>query len=101
MSSAGEFAFNTPIADNASSDIRTRMRSILECIESIDTSVQSLSEGWEGTEYDSHLDLVGQWQSAAGSIGGLLGKIAETLDSINDGNTELRKEVLNALNEMS
>ena len=97
---ADMYAFTTSVADSASKDINRVKSRILEIIESIDSSMQTLSEEWTGSEYESYEEILMQWQKGAAGVAGILSHVASALDAINESNSGVRDEIQTALDEI-
>ncbi|AQQ14233.1 hypothetical protein CGLAU_01210 [Corynebacterium glaucum] len=87
------YAYNRADADAAAEDLHRVMNSIESTLGVMDSDIQKLAAGWEGSEQEQYRGVHGKWSTAAENIKVILGQVRAALDQNTASVSETRNRV--------
>ena len=87
------YAYNNEHAQTAADDLNAVMTSIESTLSEMDSDMQKLAAGWEGSEQEAYRGVHGKWSSAAQNIKSILGQVRSALDENTSAVSETRSRV--------
>ena len=91
------YAYNRQDAEHAADDLNNVMNSIESTLSEMETDMQKLAAGWEGSEQETYRGIHGKWTSAAQNIKSILGQVRAALQENTSAVTETRSRASQSL----
>lgn len=91
------YAYNRQDAEQAADDLNSVMDGIESTLSEMESDIQKLSAGWEGSEQETYRGVHGKWTSAAQNIKSILGQVRSALDENTSAVTETRSRASQSL----
>lgn len=91
------YAFQNSTSEEAKAGIRGVMGEIRGTFKAILQCIEELEPQWEATEADAYFEVVRNLHSAGDQIAEILDAVEQSLGSVREGSDELRKGILEAL----
>lgn len=87
------YAYNNEHAQAAADDLNNVMNSIENTLSEMESDMQKLAAGWEGSEQEAYRGVHGKWSSAAQNLKSILGQVRSALDENTSAVSEMRSRV--------
>lgn len=91
------YAYNRQDAEQTADDLNSVMDGIESTLSEMESDIQKLSAGWEGSEQETYRGVHGKWTSAAQNIKSILGQVRSALDENTSAVTETRSRASQSL----
>ncbi|WP_342318500.1 WXG100 family type VII secretion target [Corynebacterium mayonis] len=91
------YSYTRSDAEAAGSDLNSVMNAIESTLSEMDSDIQKLAAGWEGSEQETYRGIHGKWSSAAQNMKSILGQIRSALEENTAAVAETRGRVTGSL----